>query len=156
VRVTKDADAPLAAQPLTEQVKVFERIEAGKLDRHRADPAVVREVEQAVAQMLAVLYTPLDGGPMRVPRDAWTRSPLMRVLASVTYWLYAEELISPAAAARMLYGDSSQANLARVRRMVERGDLGHYWRPGREDNRGRAVLVRRSEVEQVQQHQHEE
>jgi len=143
------ADAPLAAQPLTEQVKAFEHIERGKLDRRRADPAFIREVEQAVAQMLAVLYTPLDGGPMRVPRDAWTRSPLMRVLASVTYWLYADELISLADAARVLYGDSSQANLARVRRMVERGELGHYWRPGREDNRGRAVLVRRSDVEQV-------
>jgi hypothetical protein len=114
------------------------------------------EVEQAVTQTLAVLYTPLDGSHMLVPHDAWTRLPLMRVLASVTYWLYADELIGHADAARMLYGESSPANLARVRRMVERGDLGHYWRPGREDNRGRAVLVRRSEVEQAQQAQREE
>ena len=59
---TATEGAPLAAQPLTEQVKVFERIECGSLDRHRADPAVVMEVEQAVEQMLAVLYAPLDGG----------------------------------------------------------------------------------------------
>jgi hypothetical protein len=64
-------DAPLAAQPLTDQVKVFERIEAGKLDRQHADPRFVQEVEQAVEQMLAVLYAPLDGGTISVPRDAW-------------------------------------------------------------------------------------
>jgi hypothetical protein len=77
----------------------------------------------------------------------------MRVLASVTYWLYADELIGHADAARLLYGESSPAHLARVRRMVERGELDHYWRPGREDNRGRAVLVRRSAVEHVKQEQ---
>jgi hypothetical protein len=112
----------LAAQPLTAQVKVWERIQRGSLNRHRADRAFVREVEQAVAQILAVLYTPLDGGRMLVPRDAWTRSPLMRVLASVTYWLYADELIGHVDAARLLYGENSPANPARVRRMVERGD----------------------------------
>lgn len=152
---TATADAPLAAQPLAEQVKVFERIERGTINRRSADPAFIHEVEQAVRHILAVLYTPLDGGPFLVPRDAWTRSPLMRLLASVTYWLYADELIGHADAARLLYGASSPAHLARVRRMVERGELGHYWRPGREDNRGRAVLVRRSEVERMKQEQHD-
>jgi hypothetical protein len=85
------------------------------------------EVEQAVTQILAVLYTPLDGSHMLGPCDAWTRSPLMRVLASVTFWLYADALIGHVGAARLLYGASSPANLARVRRMVERGNLGHYW-----------------------------
>jgi hypothetical protein len=150
--------APLAAQPLAEQVKVFERIERierGTLDRRSADPRFVQEVEQAVDHILAVLYTPLDGGPMIIPRDAWTRSPLMQLLASVTYWLYGHELISPTEAARLLYGSGTDADLARVRRMIERGALHHYWLPGRQHKEGRAVLVRRSEVEQVQQHQHQ-
>jgi hypothetical protein len=149
------ADAPLAAQPLSEQVKVFERIERGNLDRHRADPAVVREVEQAVEQILAVLYTPLDGRPFLMPRDAWTHSPLMKLLASVTYWLYQDDLITQTEAARIVYGASNDTLLARIRRMIERGALRHYWRPGRTAPQ-HAVLVRRSEVEQVQQHQHEE
>jgi hypothetical protein len=148
-------DAPLAAQPLTEQVKVFERIERGSVDRHRADPAFVEEVEQAVAQILAVLYAPLDGTTFVVPRDVWTRSPLTKLLASVTYWLYQDELISMADASRLLYNDAGHTARARVRRMIERGTLRHYWRPGRTDPTN-AVLVRRSEVEQVQQHQHEE
>jgi len=145
------ADAPLAAQPLAAQVKVFERIEAGKLDRLRVDPAFVREVEQAVEQILAVLYAPLDGSTFVVPRDTWTRSPLTKLLASVTYWLYQDELISIADAARRLYGSSDLAMLARVRRAIERGELRHYWRPGREHKEGRAFLVRRSEVERLNQ-----
>ncbi len=32
-----------------------------------------------------LLSTPLDSDPMIVPRHAWTRSPLMKLLASVTY-----------------------------------------------------------------------
>lgn len=143
-------NAALAAQPLAKQVKLFERIEAGKIDRPSADPAFVRDVEQAVEHILAVLYTPLDGGPFVVPRDAWTRSPLTKLLASVTYWLYQDELISLAEAARVRYGDSSQASLARVRRMIERGNLRHYWLPGRAAKQ-RSFLVRRSAVEQVQQ-----
>ncbi len=43
----------------------------------------------------------------------------------------------------------------RMRRMIERGQLRHYWLPGREAKQ-RSYLVRRSEVEQVQQHQDEE
>ncbi len=149
---TATEGAPLAAQPLTEQVKVFERIERGKLDRHRADPAFVEEVEQAVEQLLRILYAPLDGSAFIVPRDAWTRSPFMHLLANVTYWLYGDELISMADAARLLYGDGALPARARVRRMIERGTLRHYWRPGRADP-SYAVLVRRSEVEQVQQQQ---
>jgi len=148
-------DAPLAAQPLAAQVNVFERIEAGKIDRHRADVAFVQEVEQAVEQLLYVLYAPLDGGALVVPRDAWTRSPLTRLLASVTYWVYGDELMSMAEAARLLYNDGDRAGRARIRRLIERGTLRHYWRPGRTDPTN-AVLVRRSEVEQVQQHQEED
>ncbi len=92
----------MAAQPLTAQVKVWERIEARKIDRHRADPALVQEVEQVVEQLLAVLYAPLDGGPFVIPRHAWTRSPLMKLLASVTYWLYGDDLMSMADAARVI------------------------------------------------------
>jgi hypothetical protein len=145
------SEQPLAQQPLAAQVAVFERIERGKIDRNRATSTFVHEVEEAVDQILAVLYTPLDGGPMLVPRDAWTRSPLMRVLAHVTYWLYSEDLISNAEAARLLYGTSTDADLARLRRVIERGAVRHYWRPGREDSRGRAVLVRRSEVLRLKQ-----
>jgi hypothetical protein len=148
-------DAALAAQPLTKQVKVFERIEAGRIDRRSADPAFVRDVEQAVEHILHVLYTPLDGGPFVVPRDAWTRSPLTKLLASVTYWLYEDELMSIADAARLRYGDSTKASLARIRRVIERGELRHYWLPGRAAKQ-RSFLVRRSQVEQVQQHQHED
>ncbi len=149
------ADAPLAAQPLAEQVKVFERIEQGKIDRRTVDPTFVREVEQAVEQILAVFYTPLDGRPFIVPRDAWTHSPLMKLLANVTYWLYHDDLMSIADAARILYGSSDVVMLARVRRMIERGELRHYWLPGRAAKQ-RAYLVRRSEVEQVLLHRDEE
>ncbi len=89
-----------------------------------------------------------------VPRDAWTRLPLTKLLVSVTYWLYQDALISMADAARVLYDSGALAARARVRRMIERGTLRHYWRPGRTDPKY-AVLVRRSEVAQVQQHQHE-
>jgi len=149
------ADAPLAAQPLAAQVKVFERIEHGTIDRRTVDPTFVREVEQAVEQVLAVFYTPLDGRPFIVPRDAWTHSPLMKLLASVTYWLYHDDLISIADAARILYGSSDVVMLARIRRAIERGELRHYWQPGRA-HKQRSFLVRRSEVEQAQQHQHED
>ncbi len=144
------ADAPLAAQPLAAQVKVFERIERGTIDRRTVAPAFVQEVEQAVEQLLAVLYTPLDGRPFVLPRDAWTHSPLMKLLASVTYWLYHDDLMSIAEAARLLYGSSDLAMLARIRRLIERGDLRHYWRPGREAKQ-RSFLVRRSEVERLNQ-----
>ncbi len=135
------------------RLKSFERIERGQIDRHSAPPAVMQEVEQAVTHILAVLYTPLDGGPMLVPRDAWTRSPLMQLLASVTYWLYQDELISPTEAARLLYGSGTDADLARIRRVIERGALPHYWLPGRQHKEGRAALVRRSDVERLKQEQ---
>ena len=125
LHATPAADAPLAAQPLTEQVKVFERIERGKLDRHRADPTFIREVEQAVDQIIAVFYTPLDGRPFIVPRNAWTHSPLMKLLASVTYWLYQDDLISMADAARLVYGASDDALREAIesiwRRRTDRG-----------------------------------
>jgi hypothetical protein len=151
LHATPAADAPLAAQPLVAQIKVFERIERGKIDRHSADPVFVHEVEHAVDHILAVLYAPLDGSTFVVPRDAWTRSPLTQLLASVTYWLYEDQLISIAEAARMLYGSSDVAMLARIRRAIERGELRHYWRPGRQHKEGRAFLVRRSEVERLNQ-----
>jgi hypothetical protein len=147
---TPTADAPLAAQPLAEQVKVFERIERGTIDRRSADPAFVRAVEDAVEHILAVLYTPLDGRAFIVPRDAWTHSPLMQLLASVTYWLYQDDLITNAEAARILYGASNDTLLARVRRAIERGELRHYWRPGRASPQY-AALVRRSDVERLKQ-----
>ena len=142
--------APLVAQALPAQVKVFERIERGAIDRATADPGVVHEVEAAVEQLLLVLYQPLDGRPFFVPRDAWTASPLMRLLASVTYWLYQDELMSMADAARLVYGASDQTPIARIRRAIERGELRHYWRPGRE-HKQRSFLVRRSEVERLKQ-----
>jgi hypothetical protein len=144
------AHGPLAAQPLTEQVKVFERIERGAIDQTKVDAAFVREVEDAVEQLLHVFYPPLDGGPFVVPRDAWTRSSLMQVLASVTYWLYQDDLISIAEAARLLYGTSDDPMLGRVRRAIERGEVRHYWMPWREAKQ-RSFLVRRSEVERLKQ-----
>jgi hypothetical protein len=64
-------------------------------------------------------------------------------------------LITQTEAARIVYGASNDTLLARIRRMIERGALRHYWRPGRAAPQ-HAVLVRRSEVKQVQQHQHED
>ena len=73
----------------------------------------------------------------------------------MTYWLYGDDVISMADAARRLHSDGALAARARVRRMIEPGTLRHYWRPGRTDP-NYAVLVRRSEVERVQQHRDEE
>ncbi len=151
LRDTPAPNAPLADQPLAQQVNVFERIEAGNVPRATADPAFIREVEQAVEAILALLYTPLDGGPLVVPRAAWTRSPLMKLLTSVTYWLYQDDLITATDAAQLRYGTKSKAALGRIRRAMERGELRAYWRPGREHKEGRAFLVRRSEVEQLNQ-----
>ncbi len=150
LHATPTAGAPVAAQHLPEQVKVFERIERGAIDRATADPAFVHDVEAAVEQILLVLYRPLDGRPFIIPRDAWTASPLMRVLASVTYWLYQDDLISMAEAARVLYDTDTvhDRETARIRRAIERGELRHYWRPGRE-HKQRSFLVRRSEVERL-------
>jgi hypothetical protein len=145
LHATPAANRPLAAQPITEQVKVFERIERGAIHRAAVDPAFVRQVEDAVEQVLLVLYRPLDGRPFMIPRDAWNHSPLMRLLASVTHWLYQDDLITMAEAARLLYGTSDNAVLGRIRRGIERGELRHYWRPDR-DHKQRATLVRRSEV----------
>ncbi len=92
IHAPRATGAPLAAQPRTAQVKAFEHIERGTINRRSADPAVVEEVEQAVEQILAVLYAPLDGTAFVVPHDVWTRSPLTQLLASVTYWLYQDEL----------------------------------------------------------------
>jgi len=50
-------------------------------------------------------------------------------------------------------GDQMPAR-ARVRRMIERGTLRHYWRPGRAEPMY-VVVVRRSEVEQVLLHRDE-
>jgi hypothetical protein len=145
LHATPAANRPLATQPLSEQVKVFERIERGAIQPATADPAFVQDVEAAVEQILLVLYRPLDGRPFMLPRDVWTASPLMRLLASVTYWLYQDDLISMAEAARLLYGTSDNTLLGRIRRGIERGELRHYWRPDRE-HKQRATLVRRSEV----------
>ncbi len=93
---------------------------------------------------------------MIVPRDAWTRSPLMKLLASVTYWLFQNERIGIADAAHLRYGDSSKASLARVRRVIERGELRVYWRPGREHKAGHPFLVRRSEGERLRHGQSNE
>ncbi len=56
---------------------------------------------------------------------------------------------------RSIGGEGGHTARARVRRMIERGTIRHYWRPGRAESMY-AVLVRRSEVEQVQHHQDED
>jgi hypothetical protein len=92
---------------------------------------------------------------MIIPRDAWTVSPIMRLLAAVTYWLYQEELIGMADAARLLYhldGPVSDSVLAKVRYLLQTGQLRHYWKPGRTFHH-RAVLVRRRDVQALKQTQ---
>jgi hypothetical protein len=79
----------------------------------------------------------------------------MRLLGEVTYWLYQDELIGVADAARLLYdmeGPASDSAIARVRYLLQTGQLRHYWKPGRTFHQ-RAVLVRRSEVERLKQEQ---
>ncbi len=150
------AARPLAEQPLPAQIKLFERIAAGRTPRATADSALVQEVEVAVEQLLHALYAPADGvSPMIVPRDAWTASPIMRLLSEVTYWLYQDELIGVADATRVLYnveGPASDSAIARVRYLLQTGQLRHYWKPGRAFHQ-RAVLVRRSDVERLKQEQ---
>jgi hypothetical protein len=149
-------DVPLSAQPLAAQLKVFECIAAGRLDRRKTGAALVQEIEIAVEQLLHVLYAPLDGGPMIVPRDAWRRSPLMELLAYVTYWLYEDDVISIAEAARLLYPTARDArivpvtDLMKVRALIEAGRLRHYWKPG-SVSKQRSFLVRRSAVEWLKQ-----
>lgn len=152
-----DAARPLAEQPLLAQTKLFERIAAGRIPRATADAALVHDVEAAVEQLLYALYAPADGvSPMIVPRDAWTASPIMGLLAEVTYWLYQDELIGVADATRLLYnveGPASDSAIARVRYLLQTGQLRHYWKPGRMFHQ-RAVLVRRSDVQRLKQDQH--
>ncbi len=151
-----DATRPLAEQPLLAQIKLFERLAAGRIARTTADATLVQEVEAAVEQLLHALYAPADGvSPMIVPRDAWTASPIMRLLSEVTYWLYQKELIGVADATRLLYnveGPASDSAIARVRYLLQTGQLRHYWKPGRAFHQ-RAVLVRRSDVERLKQEQ---
>lgn len=65
---TSAPNAPLAEQPLAEQVKIFERIEASKAPWPTADPAFVRDVEQAVNAILALLSRRSTAGHLWCPR----------------------------------------------------------------------------------------
>jgi len=73
--------------------------------------------------------TPAPGGgcvPPGAPHTTWTGSPLTKLLASVTYWLYGDDVMRMADAARMVYGDRPGPARGPVRRLIERGVLGHY------------------------------
>jgi len=148
------AQGEIAAQPLRAQVALFKRITAGRLDRAATDSQVVQQVETAVEELLHVLYAPLDGGPLIVPRDAWTRTPLMELVAKVAFWLYRDDLISIADAARLRYDTTrpTDSQLTSIRWMLQTGALRHYWRPGRTAKQ-RAFLVRRSDVLELNQTQ---
>jgi hypothetical protein len=50
-----DPTRPLVEQPLLAQIKLFERIAAGRITRTKADAALVQQVEAAVEQLLHVL-----------------------------------------------------------------------------------------------------
>ncbi len=143
-------DHPLKEQPLRHQLRVFREIAKGKRPREQTSPAFARVLEAAVEQLLQVLYEPLDGSPMLMPRDAWHRTELGPLLAQVTMWLYGPDLISMVEAAQLLYDISAaQAkDVARIRWLIQTGRLRHYWDP-HEPNYTHAQRVRKSEVLQL-------
>jgi hypothetical protein len=150
-----DYPRPLAERPLQAQLDVFEQIAQGKISRDQADPSFVTEVEEAVDQILLVLCTPPDvQEPVieALPRDIWTRSETGRLLSSVTWWLYQNDLIALREATILLYGMAENTEMVRTHRLIERGELDSYFDP-REANPQYARRVRRSQVIELKERQ---
>lgn len=149
----------IETSPLREEIALLCRAANGEIPRDSADEAVVAEVIdtiQSIAELLCV--APWGASGYTIDRAFWT-TPAGQVMLHAQRWAKAEELITYTDAARLfdplawsetLATDArnrmQEAARARVRRMVESGELTGYIDP-LESHSNRQARVSRAEVD---------
>lgn len=114
------------------------------LSRHD-DPDDRNEVTTAIQSMLEFLFSSDDERDYRAPAAFWD-GDLGRLIATARLWAQGDTLITHSEAAQLLRGNSGQAALVYVQRLVTGGTLTHYV-DSNEPNRQKAGRVSRAEVE---------
>lgn len=79
------------------------------------------DVEAALDTVLVAICPPPCKMSMIDP--AWWDTPAGEIISAAQYWLYADQLISPAEAARRVYGDSLAKSIVGVERYVAAGKI---------------------------------
>lgn len=149
----------IESSPLREEVNLLCRVANGEIARDSASEQLVAEVIGTVQELAELLCVPPWGpGGYTIDRAFWA-TPAGQVMLHAQRWARGEELISYSQAAQLLdplswsetlQGEArtraQEAARARVRRLVEAGELTGYLDP-LERHPNRQGRVSRSEVE---------
>ena len=126
------------------------RVANGEQTRTHARSATLQAVEQALQDLLALLFDNVLGTHVNIPDDFW-QSEAGILVSRVRWWLSADDLITISNAAALAFGENTQANRMRIARAMDKGVL--LWIPDpsvSNPQQNRRVL--RSQVEQLRAH----
>lgn len=132
--------------PLRAEIDLLCRAANGEIDRADASAETIGEIQELI-QDIAELTSPYWTAFYTIPAD-WRETDLGRAWDAARYWLMSADMISLADAARLLYDAADAADLNKLDRLVQRGDLTEYIDPT-ESNPRRARRILKSDVQHL-------
>lgn len=154
------ADPPYAIQihqanqssPLAEEIRLLCRAANGEIDRAGASDLTVGEIAETIQSVVEVTAGPAVLNQYTITESYWA-TPIGELVMHVQAWLRQEDLIGYTDAGNLLVAAglapeqiNQKALVARVRRMVEAGDLAGYRDP-QAANPTQTGRVSRAEIE---------
>jgi hypothetical protein len=141
-----------ADSPLRHDLELLMAIANGEYLRADATKVMVHRVEQALKQLVELLFGNALQTHVNIPDTFWNTDAGILV-SRVRWWLSADELITISNAAALAFGENSQANRMRIARAMDKGLL--EWVPDpsvANPQQNRRVL--KSQVEQLCEQSH--
>jgi hypothetical protein len=115
-------DLQSTAAPLQRDLDLLMRVANGEYLRADATKALLDRVEDALKQLLALLFGNVLRTHVNIPDQFWN-TEIGILVSRVRWWLSADELITISNAAALAFGENSQANRMRIARAMEKGLL---------------------------------
>lgn len=108
--------------PLHQKLTLLVSVANGELTRSKTDKATVQQVEEALQEVLTLLW----GNPLHLkaqpPADFW-QTEVGVLVSRVRWWLSVDDLITISNAAALAFGENSQANRMKIVRAIDNGLL---------------------------------
>lgn len=145
-----EASTPLLADsPLRRDLELLIRVANGESPRYAATKETQEQVEQALKNLLALLFGNLLQTRADIPDEFW-QSDIGVLVSRVRWWLSPDDLITISNAAALAYGENTQANRMRIARAMDKGLLDWVPDPSvANPQQNRRVL--RSQVERLRE-----
>jgi hypothetical protein len=112
----------MIAAPLQRDLDLLMRVANGEYLRADATKALLDRVEDALKQLLALLFGNVLRTHVNIPDEFWN-TDIGILVSRVRWWLSADELITISNAAALAFGENTQANRMRIARAMDKGLL---------------------------------